>query len=171
MTRCRLFVVVVGLSVFVGVAGAESLRLENARMSIAFDGATGDLVGMVDRARDHEHIAPGAGGLWHLDLDEDRAFVAADAAAFEGAVDGETATLTWHGFAAPGFETMRVTVTVTLPQDAPTATWRLAVEGLGDARLEEVRFPIVHRIAEQADEVLAVPVWMGEAVVDPRSTL
>jgi hypothetical protein len=152
-------------------AGAnEYPPLHNDRVSISFDSA-GNLVDLVDHVNGHDFIDSGAGGLWHLAFDGGRSIIPADAARMDLATENERTTLIWRGFTAPGLENMRIMVTVTLADNSATSEWSLLVKGLGDARLEEARFPILGDILEQPGEILAAPIWMGEAATDPRTTL
>ncbi|MFV2070052.1 MAG: DUF6259 domain-containing protein, partial [Pirellulales bacterium] len=79
--------------------------------------------------------------------------------------------LTWSDFTLAEASQYKVQVTVRLERDEPISHWQIAVERPPGAGLDKIRFPRVHRIRQQTGERLAVPIWMGREVANPRSLL
>ena len=162
-------------AIFAALAIADSPAgpvLRNQYQELVFDREDGDLVALRDTTSHHGFVDDGAGAtLWTLlpSTAEDE-ISPTQATQFVWSKVGDGLRLEWSGFPEP-FVDLRVIATVTLPIDARESRWHLTVSGLGEHRLMEVHFPQVQAIAEQADEVLAVPVWMGELAHHPREVL
>ncbi|MCL4192006.1 MAG: hypothetical protein KJZ87_09685 [Thermoguttaceae bacterium] len=157
---------------------AEPVSLDDGRLRIAVDSARGSLDGLIDLAADHDHAAPADPlDLWTMRVGaagETVNLAPADARSFRAApIDGRphALRLEWSDFSRPGLSGLAVVATVELGQKPRGSQWSIAVEGLADATLEEVRFPRIPAIAEQQREFLAVPVWMGRLMGDPRKLL
>jgi hypothetical protein len=78
--------------------------------------------------------------------------------------------LTWEGFGREDSPALRVTSEFAARANEPWCRCRIRVDGAG-ATPQEVVFPRVEKIARQEDEVLAVPMWMGEMTRQARAML
>lgn len=134
----------------------------------------GDLVRLVDKnsGQNFAGTAAAGAGLWELTLmPSNHVLSPADAKAFRcqpirGSERG--LHLTWEGFgieAAPG---LRVEAQVRLGRREAMSRWGLEVTGLGQFEVGQVRFPRILNIPRQENERLAVPVWMGQEMAEPR---
>jgi hypothetical protein len=80
--------------------------------------------------------------------------------------------LVWANAAPAGKPPVRVEVTVRLgEQDTSLSRWELSVTKPAAMRIQNIRFPRVPGLKPRADEVLAVPLGMGQMMSNPRKTL
>ncbi|MFV2070051.1 MAG: DUF6259 domain-containing protein, partial [Pirellulales bacterium] len=79
--------------------------------------------------------------------------------------------LAWSDFTLAEASEYKVQVTVRLDRDEPISHWQISVERPPGVGLDKIRFPRVHHLKQQTGERLAVPVWMGRQVANPRSLL
>jgi hypothetical protein len=138
--------------------------LETNALLLRLDPQHGSLVAFTDKAHPHEHIAtPDPTGLWSAALSDGRVITPQVARQFTCKKTGDsTLSLSWSAFdlaAAPDF---KVTAAVSLDATKPIARWHIRVEGFKGAGLRAVHFPRITGLAQQENETLAVPVWMGE---------
>ncbi len=133
----------------------------------------GDLVRLVDRHSRQNFAGASSGtGLWELALGaSNQVVVPADAKSVECRVmRGKERGLrvTWQGFGVKAAPELRVEAVVRLDRRQPMSRWGLSVSGLGGLGLGQVRFPRIVNIPRQENERLAVPLWMGEDLAEPR---
>jgi hypothetical protein len=156
------------------VAAGDRLELSNGRLEIGVGREHGDLVRLIDShtQQNFAGMAPTNAALWELALlPEAKTLSPSDAKSFHSQpVSGKEPALrlTWEQFevsAAPG---LRVEVMVRLERGQPMSRWELAVSGLGGLSVGQIRFPRIVNIPRQENERLAVPVWMGEQLAEPR---
>jgi hypothetical protein len=152
-------------------------ELDNGQLRVAFDAATGQLVEFKDLRNGHSFVgAPGENGVWQLDLPPsaaDGTVTPSEAKVFHWrrAESGAGVDLVWEDFSPHHSANLRVIATVTLVDNEATSLWRIAVDGLGDPAPTALRFPRISNIAPQANETLAMPVWMGERTTRARELL
>ncbi len=157
-------------------ASPEVPRLDNGALRIAFEGERGGLVSFEDSHAHHDSLtAEPRAPLWRIEPSRSgygSALVPQDAAAFNAHLieGGRQVELVWQGFGKAHAPELRVSVTVTLDERAPMSAWRITVENLPWTPTA-IRFPCVGPVAPQEDEVLAVPVWMGERTSRARELL
>ncbi len=156
------------------VAAGEVFEVSNGRLGIGIGQAHGDLVRLTD-ARTHQNFAAAAAsgaGLWELTLSgPEKLLSPADAKSFHSqSISGKEPALrlTWEQFGVLAAPALRVEVLVRLERGQPMSRWELALSGLGGLGVGQVRFPRVVNIPRQENERLAVPVWMGEQLSEPR---
>lgn len=165
-------------------APADTVRIESSGIRIGIDATTGRLLELIDRESSRNLLLPEPrdssrgtsrdAALWSLELFTGDTITPPRAHHFAvRQLPGEAALrLAWSDFgiaAAPG---LVVTVTVRLEDARPVSYWRIALDGLGDLRVERVHFPRVAAIAPLGDdERLAVPRWMGALAKNPRALL
>jgi hypothetical protein len=163
------------LATLTAVAPADTVRIGNARITLGFDGTTGALVQFVDRASGHNFVqAPSE--IWQLDRfgGTGPALTPKDARSFRARMlpaPRRGAELTWSDFGNAGAPGFRVVATITLRGDSALSDWRIALEEMGDLRVEQVHFPRVGNMGALANEELVIPRWMGTLAREPRSVL
>lgn len=154
---------------------ADTVHVQNGAVRFGFDTRNGALLELTDVASGHTFVT-GASAVWRLDLPgaDGVGIGPADAGRFEwrqlsGAEHG--VVLSWSEFGRADAPRLRVTATVTLQDGAALSDWRIALDSMGDLRVEQVHFPRVERIAAQPGEELIVPRWMGTLARDPEAAL
>ncbi|MBN1417753.1 MAG: hypothetical protein JXP34_03200 [Planctomycetes bacterium] len=148
--------------------------VESAGLRLRFDPQGGGLTEFLDKAAVHDHAdAATPLPLWTAALADGRVIGPGDASRFSWRTPSDPPRgleFTWAGFEKADLPGLEVTVRVGLPPSGATSRWRIALEGLGDRRLRDVRFPRI-AIASQEDETLAVPIWMGQRCRRARQLL
>ena len=176
--------------VFVGLLTTNALAvipsvssgptLGHACLEIGFNARTGRLTGFKDVQTGHEFVDPKPDdNLWEIDLPEASGHAAirpADARTFSWRQTGggTSLKLIWENFtplSGVSAVDLRVIVTVSLVRDEPVSLWEIELEHMKAFQPTAVRFPRVPAIAAQEEEVLAVPVWMGERTSRARELL
>ncbi len=148
---------------------ADSIPLQNNALRFAFDARTGSLIELTDRASG-TNLLRGPSSLWRLELYDapGQVLTPADAQRFtQRAVPGGL-ELTWTGFRQPQAANLRVVVTVNMQGDSALSDWRIALEHLGQLRVEQVRFPRIETLKRLPNEELVVPRWMGTIAREPQ---
>ena len=155
-------------------AAADASGVSNGYLSIGVGTEHGDLVSLAD-TRTHQNFAETAAtnaGLWELSLvGSAQVLSPADAQSFRcQPISGRNPglRLTWDQFAVPAAPALRVEVVARLEPGQPMSRWELEVTGLAGLGIKLVRFPRIVNIPRQANEWLAVPVWMGQRAAEPR---
>lgn len=155
---------------------ADTVRLENSAVRLGFDAANGRLLELTDRASSRNLLRPSTSGagIWVLQLVGGDSISPSQAHRFSATrLSGDRELhLTWSGFDAAPAAGLSVTATLRLEGDQPMSSWRIALTGLGNLRVERVHFPRIASIASLGDdERLAVPRWMGAVAANPRALL
>ena len=160
------------------LAGAPEFLLENNQLQVGFNRTDGQLVQFTDRKAHWNHIAAQAGplGLWKLDLLRDGRKIEltpADAkrVRHERGRDRYSLQLSWAEFGSGVDPQLKVTVETRLEPGQAMSYWTITVANLHGLVLDKVHFPQVPAVRPQADERLAVPLWMGQVAPNPRSLL
>ena len=157
----------------------EIVRIANTRLQIGVDASTGRLAELIDLESGHNFTAGAAqaADLWAVEYVAQgaaRTLEPAAAAQFEcrrlAGVRPEL-RLSWSGFSAADLRSLRVEIVARLDGEEPSGRWELAVTKLPGLALQQVHFPRLPGIAKQPDEFLAVPVWTGELLANPRDAL
>jgi hypothetical protein len=152
------------------------VRLADARLQIGIDAATGQMTELVDRGSGHNFITA-ATALWAVDYvvqGATRTLTPTDAAKFEyqrGDGAAPVLRLRWSGFAAAEVNDVSVEVVARLAEGESSSRWEIAVRKPAGLPLKEVHFPRLAALTPQPDEFLAVPVWSGELLTEPRKAL
>jgi len=154
----------------------DTVRLENSAVRLGFDAVNGRLLEFTDRASSRNLLRPSTSGagIWVLQLVGGDSISPSQAHRFSATrLSGDRELqLTWSGFDAAPAAGLSVTATLRLEGDQPMSSWRIALTGLGDLRVERVHFPRIASIASLGDdERLAVPRWMGAVAANPRALL
>jgi len=139
----------------------EGPSIENGLLRIVLDQQDGKLLELVDLEAKHNH-----GRQAILTPEQAKTF------RWETLAPKQTGLrLIWNGFALPEASECEVEVTVRLDDGKAVSRWEIAVKKPAGLGLEEIRFPHVCGLRRQADERLAVPVWMGQQTANPREAL
>ena len=152
------------------------------RLTLSFDPHTGSLTSLSDSTTGHDFIdSRHANHLWEIDWSGTTGqppLQPSDAQTFHWRKSnhGVSLDLVWEHFAprnglSEDLSALRVVVTVSLLKNDTACRWTIALEHLGSLKPIAVRFPRLPAIAPQPEEVLAVPVWMGERTSRARELL
>jgi hypothetical protein len=153
---------------------ADVFRVSNGQLEVGVGHEHGDLVRLTDAqtGQNFADAAASGAGLWELTLHgPEKILCPADAKSFHSQLLGgkePALRLTWGQFEVSTAAALRVEVVVRLERGQPMSRWELAVSGLGGLGVGQVRFPRIVNIPRQENERLAVPVWMGEQLTEPR---
>ncbi|HPA18835.1 MAG TPA: DUF6259 domain-containing protein [Verrucomicrobiae bacterium] len=158
------------------LGAAEATQISNGRIQVGIS-ETGQLVKLMNERPEHNFASTNAPALWSLRLvsgAKTNALDASSATRFDAqrlSDDPRKLRLTWDGFGGVGVAGLRVDAVVRLDPNEAVSRWELSVQKPRDSALEEVRFPRLSGIPPQTNEVLAVPAWMGQMLLDPRKAL
>ena len=159
-----------------GIAHAETIQ--NGRIVMTCDGPHGVLSQLSDVRSAHDFLVVSGNSrpLWTLYIAAPDPMPLTPSAARDfqtrpSQTGAPSIEMEWRGFGLAAAPDLLVQVRAELDEDAPEARLHLSVKQLGALRLDSIVFPSVAGIAEQPDEELAVPVWMGERTRHVRSML
>jgi hypothetical protein len=160
------------------MTGAPLFLLEDKQLQVGISQSDGHLVQFTDRKAHWNHIADQAIpiGLWKLEFHRDGKKIGltpAEAKQFrlERGRERYSVRLSWTDFGREVSPQLEVIVEARLEPGRAMSYWNITVANLHGVVLEKVHFPQVAAIRPQADEYLAVPVWMGQLASNPRSLL
>src|ERR1051325_4597892 len=148
-------------------------RLANGHLQIEV-ARPGRLVEVLDQQSKHNFVAAaaGEGGLWQVEvLAGGKPLSPAQAGSFrcQPLVGGSPALhFIWENFHLSTAPALRVQVTVTLNEAEAVSRWGIEVDGLNRLELDKIRFPRLPNLSPQTNEVLAVPVWLGQQTAQAR---
>jgi hypothetical protein len=161
------------------LGATEMVRISNEYLRIGIAADNGRLVELTDLVSGHNFAsnATNAPALWMLDLavgsgsrkvkpSEAGAFVCRNVPGAQPALQ-----LSWSNFASNDVRELCVDVIVRLDATEPGSRWKIAVTKPRPCALAKVHFPYLPDLPMQTNEVLAVPVWMGQALLNPRTAL
>ncbi|MEO6949440.1 MAG: DUF6259 domain-containing protein [Ginsengibacter sp.] len=86
-------------------------------------------------------------------------------------INDKTLQLEWSDFSIPSNPSFKVTVNVKVDDDKPFSEWHISITGIQSEKIEKVAFPKINGIKDMGNERLAVPVWMGQIMENPRQYL
>ncbi len=162
------------------VEQAEVAFIQNGMLRVGVDRSDGGLLEMVDLESTINLVGDTAAvdGLWKLEVATDGRTLTLepkDAQKFHCREISEgqrhRMRLVWTGFTQPAASECTVQVTIDLNGDELTSRWGIAVEKPAALELDKIYFPRVAGVRRQSDERLAVPIWMGQQLAEPRSVL
>ncbi len=160
----------------VPLRAAEPVVISTPHLQVAIDKQSGALLQLRDRTTGFEMLedVPQTTPLWQLELAGGTTiFTGTNARSFRcERLEGKPAGLrmVWRDFGAahPG---LQVEARVRLDKALPLSHWQFRVAGIRHGELRKARFPQVPGLRAQANEYLAVPMWMGQVMSEPRKTL
>jgi hypothetical protein len=158
---------------------AATIALTSQSLRIELSSTNGNVCSFLDRGTGLNFVAEALGKcpLWQIDMlpgSEPRAVTPSMAKRFRWVYpqNGETELrLIWDQFDLPYPQPLRVEVTVALDPKQALSSWSIAIEKPGQLHVEKVRFPRIPDLAQQPDERLAVPLWMGQLTKSPRELI
>ena len=154
---------------------AQSIRLQNDQLLLEFDENNGALTSINDLNRSKKLLVnQGGGSPWELYLfDSNDTFINIYAATEFSFTRPDTSTLqlVWQKFADLDVEDIKVKATISMDGNNPISKWAISVTGLNGKKLSKLVFPNVEGIEDLGSERLAVPVWMGQLLENPRMHL
>ncbi len=158
---------------------AELISLDSQTLRLDIDDASGGIVTFLDKATGMNFTTDAAGQhqIWRLDM-----LPGADPSTITPSMAGKfrwehpdnnenELRMIWEEFKLPYATSLKVIVTVALSSDEPLTYWSIAIEKLGEMHVEKVRFPEFQGITKQAEERLAIPLWMGQITKIPRKLI
>ncbi len=148
--------------------------LENAAVRLTFNATDGGLSTLEDRTTGHRHRDSDAPcDLWSLLLVDGRTALPSQARAVSltRSASGAELSIRWADFGGGSAPGLAVTARVLLDPESAVSRWRIRVEGLSDQAVRALHYPRLSALALQADEVLAVPIWLGEQTGQARELL
>jgi len=155
------------------LAETEGFACENEKLFIGFS-PCGSIIRFHDKAGNSDVSQSSDGALWRITVaagGETKVLAPPEAERFTHDSSGSGALrMSWEGF--PGLaKDISVGVTVRLDEKVSLSSWDLNIRKPDSAHVSEVRFPQVHGLAQHEGESLAVPVWTGQLLPNPRSVL
>ena len=159
------------------IASEKYVSVENGKIRLSFDAKTGALTGFRDLVSSYDflNVEPNAGSPWEIGLLQSSLF---DTLSIKNARDFHFSKpdpllliLEWDKFKGDKNRNLKVKAVVTLEKDNPFSSWKIFVEGIEGKLINRIVFPRISGIKNLGDEFLAVPVWMGAQLKDPRTNL
>jgi hypothetical protein len=149
----------------------EPRTLETDVLRITIEDTSAQLIEFTHQG--HDFAADSPEPVWRINtLDPESGVITPEAAqAVECHEAADSLTIAWTQFDLAAAPDLRVSISVTATEGDPASRWEIDVQGLGDAALASVAFPRFPAIAPQENEILAVPVWMGEMTTRARELL
>lgn len=155
----------------------ETVQIENGKISLGFDKESGELKTFRDLTNSHnfldQNITPGS--PWEIDLfnsPEIEKFDIAAASDFSFTKPNPlTLVLIWKNFSSIGESNLQITAEVSLEENEPFSSWKISLDGFKEKQINKVVYPRIKGLKDLDSEHLAVPVWMGQLMKNPRSNL
>jgi len=159
-----------------GLAAADVARVTGKDLQVGVDNTSGELVELIDieSTRNLAGMATNLGGLWEIDLAGIGTLTPKQARSFATHPPTRRSNglrLRWSGFGLAQVPELRVEVTVALQTNRALSNWRIEVHNQAGHDLEVIRFPRLLNIPVLPHERLAVPIWLGQQVENPRALL
>lgn len=170
----RLLAVVLGVTIAAWstdtfAAKPDAAYLSRGGLRVGIDRQGGDLVELRDLKAKRDLTGGESAGLWELEFlpgQDLGTLTPGRAKSFrcqgEGYGRARILRLAWEEFGLAAAPNLRVEVRISLDGGAPLSRWNILVTGLRDAKLDRVHFPRLVNLPRQENEMLAVPVWLGQ---------
>ena len=157
---------------------AAPIYLSGNGLRVGIEQQGGRLLEVSDEKAKRNLVGSEGGALWELEFLPGKGLKVLrpeQAKSFRGERVGrgraQRLELAWGEFNLTAAPRLRVLVTIGLEEKRPVSRWRISVDGLGDLGLHQVRFPRLLKMPRQENEVLAVPVWLGQQTRNARELL
>lgn len=151
------------------------VTIGNEGIRIGFDASSGELMAFSDLTNSFQvlnNANTGRHSLWGIILEKHSnvsELNMADARSFHFfKINDKTIRLEWSDFSVLSNPHFKVIVNVSVDSLKPFSEWHISITGLQGEKLEKVIFPQISGIKDMENEELAVPVWMGELIKNPR---
>lgn len=159
------------------IAGAQQdkgIIIENGLIRLKFNAEDGSLMAFTGLREQKELLADGVSfSPWKIQVVKDSIDQVIDsrqAKTFHYHIENtNTLFLEWSHFSSLLNDEVKVSATVKLTNGTAFSTWKIAVSGLDNEKLKEVIFPNIQGLRDMGNEELALPSWMGELIISPRS--
>ena len=159
-------------------AASLAFPLQNEHLEVDLDYSDGRLMGFLDRHAHWNHVSDQATflDLWKLEVVSGGKRMTLSprqvkACRLDPGRDQHSLRLSWWDFGLESAPGLRVVVEVELERTSAMSRWGMTIENQRGLLLEKVQFPQFSAIRPQTNECLAVPVWMGQLMPNPRSLL
>ncbi len=154
----------------------EIIEIENGKISLAFEKASGKLVAINDMVNSHEfidrevvHDLPWE-VRFHLPSNNPINETEVTASKFRySKQDPFTLILEWGGF--KGMKGFKVKTKITLDEKRALSYWEIFIDGTKGKQISSVVFPRIVGLKDHGEEDLVIPGWMGELKHNPRTEL
>lgn len=83
-------------------------------------------------------------------------------------VNPGTVRFEWGKFSVLENDSFKVSTTISLENESPFSKWKISVSGQNGEKLVGVLFPNIESLQDIGNEELAIPLWMGELIKNPR---
>lgn len=157
---------------------SRAIRLSNGLLELEFSREDGTLTRLLDVETRQEFVTVGRkAATWELEILSEGSVASLtpfEAGSFGWEIDSDAkcVVMTWSRFPSPLPPSFRIIVSVDLEADMPASRWHMALEGVDEIGIQTIRFPRLTNIPRVgSQERLAVPLWMGMLVQEPRELL
>ncbi|HOT50764.1 MAG TPA: DUF6259 domain-containing protein, partial [Candidatus Hydrogenedentes bacterium] len=162
------------LAIGVSFAGAQNLLCENDSVSIEFSGHNGTVLRFYDKANGCDITRADDGELWRVMLTTEsgtKVLTPSDAGQFISHSNSPSEIqMSWFDF--PGMDKdLAIHASVRIQTCWPPTSWELVIHKTPSARVPVAHFPRLSNLTKHEEESLAVPVWTGQLLPNPRSVL
>jgi len=155
---------------------SETIFIENGKIKLGFEKATGKFIAFADIVNAHEFIEPNvAKGLpWEVrfhtsSINLSKINETIPSKFSYSKPDPLTLILKWEDF--EGMKSLKVKAEITLDEKKPLSYWKVFIDGTKGKQITGVVFPKIEGLKDLGEEKLVIPVWMGDLMTDPRSAL
>lgn len=155
----------------------QNIYIDNGKIRLGFDRETGYLADFKDIVNSHDYLDKRIinSPPWDIELfhvpDSSMVNLSATSLFSYSKPDERTLILTWKEFQDINNKDFQVTARITLEDNRPMSSWKVSIEGMDGELIHKVVFPKIAGINDPGDEILAVPFWMGQKLLNPRSHL
>jgi hypothetical protein len=171
------FCVLMSVLPALGNDSAKQVAVENGKIRLSFNPKTGALLNFCNLADSYDFlngtIAPCS--PWEIDLlqtSHSDTLSIYNASEFHySKPDPLTLVLVWAKFPSIQNKNLKISVTIQLKKDQPFSFWKISIEGIKGKQINRVVFPRISGIKNLGEEYLAVPIWTGMQIKDPRANL
>ncbi len=154
----------------------EIVFIENAKIKLGFEKASGKFVAFSDKETSYEFIEPEAVNKlpWEVRFHSSEGITTPTGDITPSGFtyskpDPLTIVLKWKGF--DGMKGFKINATISLDQDKALSYWQISVKGTKGKQIANVVFPRIEGIKELGEEKLVIPGWTGELMNDPGHEL
>lgn len=181
LSKFVYFVIFVAFSLLLANAktnpSKDIVYLENSKIQLGFNKTTGVLLVFKDLEYSYDYIDGRAsyGRPWEIYFQniQDKKSVKIDhPTSFQFfRPDHDTLVLVWNGFPEATNKEFQVVATISLAKDKALSSWKISLQNTEGQAISKVIFPKVAGLKDMGEEYLAVPIWMGELIDNPREHL
>jgi len=175
------FVIFVAISLSLANAKTDPSKdivyLENSKIQLGFDKTTGALLVFKDLEYSYDYLDTriNYGRPWEIYFQhkQDKKSVEIDhPTSFQFfKPNHDTLVLVWNGFPKATNKDFEVVATISLVKDKALSSWKISLQNTKGQAISKVIFPKVAGLKDMGEEYLAVPIWMGELIDNPRERL